>query len=163
MGEEVVEVRDVIIDFFIIKFVRNFWEYGVIFSENFFGDILSDFVIVYVGSIGIVFSGNYGDGIVFFELVYGFVFDIVGKGIVNFIGVILSGVMFFDYFGFDGLFIRVVVRGYVVNGELMLDMGGRVRIEDVVRGIIGEIEDFLFMDEVWWDEIRLSRLESDIS
>lgn len=71
--------------------------------------------------------------------------------------------MLLDYLGLDGSLIRAAVRGYVVNGELTPDMGGRARTEDVVRGIIGEIEDLLSMDEVWRDEIRLSRLESDIS
>ncbi len=170
-GEEGVEVRDAIIDSFTIKLVRNPpWEHGVILSENLFGDILSDLATVHAGSIGIVPSGNYGgDGIALFEPVHGSAPpDIAGKGgIANppIGGAILSGAMLLDYLGLDGSLIRAAVRGgYVVNGELTPDMGGRARTEDVVRGgIIGEIEDLLSMDEVWRDEIRLSRLESDIS
>ncbi|MDI3475905.1 MAG: isocitrate--homoisocitrate dehydrogenase [Thermococcaceae archaeon] len=161
--EEGVEVRDAIIDSFTIKLVRTPWEHGVILSENLFGDILSDLATVHAGSIGIVPSGNYGDGIALFEPVHGSAPDIAGKGIANPIGAILSGAMLLDYLGLDGSLIRAAVRGYVRDGELTPDMGGRARTDDVVRGVIGEIENILSMDEVWRDEIRVSRLESDIS
>lgn len=69
---------------------------------NLFGDIFFDFGLVCIGIIGIVLFVNLNLECIFlsfFEFVYGFVSDIYGKNIVNFIVMIWVGVMMFDFFG----------------------------------------------------------------
>lgn len=73
----------------MVFFVINLSCFDVIVVSNLFGDILIDIGVVIMGSIGVVFVVNInvnGKYFLMFELVYGFVFDIVGKGIVNLIG-----------------------------------------------------------------------------
>lgn len=54
-----------------------------------FGDILLDLCVGFVGGLGMVLGVNIGEDCVIFEVVYGFVFDIVGKNLVNLMLVIL--------------------------------------------------------------------------
>lgn len=56
---------------------------------NFFGDILFDLCVGFVGGFGMVLGVNIGEDCVIFEVVYGFVLDIVGKNLVNLMLVIL--------------------------------------------------------------------------
>lgn len=160
-SEEGVEVKEAIVDSFTIRLVRDPWNQGVILSENLFGDILSDLATVHAGSLGVVPSGNYGDGIALFEPVHGSAPDIAGKGIANPIGAILSGAMLLDYLGIGGEPIREAVRRYVRNGNLTPDMGGNATTEEVTRGIIGEL--FEMPEELWVEELRIGRIPADIS
>ncbi len=160
--KEGVEVREKIIDSFTIELVRNPWSQGIILTENLFGDILSDLAAIHARSIGIVPSGNYGDDIALFEPIHGTAPDIAGKGIANPIGAILSGAMLLDYLGLDGGVIWNAVKNYVNKGNLTPDLGGNAMTEDVVYGIISEIDDQeidpVEWDELWIDEIRINTL-----
>jgi len=158
---EGVEVREAIVDSFTIKLVRDPWNYGVILSENLFGDILSDLATVHT-SLGVVPSGNYGDGIALFEPVHGSAPDIAGKGIANPIGAILGGAMLLDYLGLDGSVVWGAVRRYVRRGNLTPDMGGTATTEEVTRGIIAELFEG-YEEELWVEEMRLGRILTDIS
>lgn len=77
------------IDVLVVFFVIYLECFDVIVVLNLFGDVLIDIGVVIMGSVGIVFVVNInvnGKYFFMFEFVYGFVLDIVGKGIVNFIG-----------------------------------------------------------------------------
>lgn len=86
----------------MVYFVQYLDWFDVVVVSNFFGDILFDLGLVVVGGMGIVFGVNINlekEFLSMFELVYGSVLDIVGKGIVNFIVCIWIGVMMLDYLG----------------------------------------------------------------
>ncbi|CAB49361.1 isocitrate--homoisocitrate dehydrogenase [Pyrococcus abyssi] len=157
---EGVEVREAIIDSFMIKLVKNPWDHGVILTENMFGDIISDLATIHAGSIGIVPSGNYGDEIALFEPIHGSAPDIAGKGIANPIGAILSAAMMLDYLGLNGKVVWEATRRYVRYGNLTPDMGGTATTSEVTKGIISEIYSFdpFDIDEIWVEEIRLGRI-----
>lgn len=89
-----------------------------------FGDILSDEVFMFIGLFGMfLLVSLLSFGFYLFEFVYGFVFDIVGKGMVNLFVVILLVVMFLRiFFGFEE---EVKVVEDVVNKVLVF--GKRIR------------------------------------
>lgn len=66
---------------------------------NFYGDIVFDIIVQVVGFVGLGGFVNIGEFIFMFEVIYGFVFDIVGKGIVNFLGFIYVVCMMLSYMG----------------------------------------------------------------
>src|SRR5438552_8598004 len=68
--------------------------FGVILTENMFGDILSDEAAMLTGSIGMLPSASLGlDGPGMFEPVHGSVPDIAGTGAANPLAMFLSAAM----------------------------------------------------------------------
>ena len=67
--------------------------FDVIATENLFGDILSDEAGVLAGSLGMLPSASLGGRVGLYEPVHGSAPDIVGKGLANPTGAILSAAM----------------------------------------------------------------------
>lgn len=114
--------------------VIKFWIIDIVVGINFYIDILLDFVVLLVGFIGIVVLVNLDlqcKYLLVFELVYGSVFDIMGKGIVNFIGVIWVVVDMFVWVGEKEVVdkIMVVIVKVCQEGCVMCDMGGEFNMK----------------------------------
>jgi 3-isopropylmalate dehydrogenase len=71
--------------------------FDVVLAENLFGDILSDEVAAVVGSIGLLPSASLGDGTPLFEPVHGSAPSLVGRGVANPTGAMLSVAMMLEY------------------------------------------------------------------
>src|SRR5437016_1666455 len=68
-------------------------DFDVVLTENMFGDILSDQAGAVVGSLGMLGSASIGGAVGLYEPVHGSAPDIVGQGIANPLGAILSVAM----------------------------------------------------------------------
>jgi len=71
--------------------------FDVILTENLFGDILSDEVAAFVGSIGLLPSASFGDGPSLYEPVHGSAPSLAGRGIANPTGAILTASMLLEH------------------------------------------------------------------
>ena len=71
--------------------------YGVLLTENLFGDILSDLAAVLPGSLGLMPSASLGDGPGLYEPIHGSAPDIAGRGVANPAATILSAAMLLRY------------------------------------------------------------------
>jgi 3-isopropylmalate dehydrogenase len=71
--------------------------FDVVLAENLFGDILSDEAAAMVGSIGLLPSASLGEGTPLFEPVHGSAPTLVGRGIANPTGALLSVAMMLEY------------------------------------------------------------------
>ncbi len=71
--------------------------YDVVLTENLFGDILSDESAVITGSLGMLPSATIGGKVNLYEPVHGSAPDIVGKGLANPLGAILTGALILRY------------------------------------------------------------------
>src|SRR3990167_4536837 len=76
-------------------------EYSVIATTNLNGDYLSDACAAQVGGLGIAPGANIGDEIAIFEATHGTAPKYANQDKVNPGSMILSGVMMFDYLGWD--------------------------------------------------------------
>ena len=85
-------------------------EYSVIATPNLNGDYLSDAAAAQVGGLGIAPGGNIGDGMAVFEATHGTAPKYAGLDKINPGSVILSGVMMFEYMGWDDVG-RLIVKG----------------------------------------------------
>ena len=72
---------------------------SVLLSTNLFMDIISECASGHVGSIGTVYSGNYGDHYAMFEPAHGSAPKYAGKNKVNPVATILSGAWMVEYLG----------------------------------------------------------------
>jgi isocitrate dehydrogenase len=76
-------------------------EYDVIATPNLNGDYISDAAAAQVGGLGMAPGANIGDNAAIFEATHGTAPKYAGQDVINPGSVILSGVMMFDYLGWD--------------------------------------------------------------
>ena len=93
-----VPYNDMYVDNAAMQLASNPSQFGIIVTENMFGDILSDEASVITGSIGMAPSASLSDGTVgMYEPIHGSAPDIAGKDLANPIGTILSLAMMLRY------------------------------------------------------------------
>ena len=77
--------------------VRRPWDFDVLVMENMFGDILSDLTAGLIGGMGMAPSADIGDTHAVFQPCHGTAPDIMGQGLANPSGMILSAAMMLDW------------------------------------------------------------------
>jgi isocitrate dehydrogenase len=107
---DAVVIKDRIADAMFQQLLLRPDEYSVIATPNLNGDYISDAAAAQVGGLGIAPGGNVGDGVAVFEATHGTAPKYAGQDKVNPGSVILSGVMMFEYMGWDDVG-RLIVRG----------------------------------------------------
>jgi isocitrate dehydrogenase len=107
---DAVVIKDRIADAMFQQLLLRPDEYSVIACPNLNGDYISDAAAAQVGGLGIAPGGNVGDGMAVFEATHGTAPKYAGQDKVNPGSVILSGVMMFEYMGWDDVG-RLIVRG----------------------------------------------------
>lgn len=136
-----IEFDEEFFDNICFKMIIDFDLYNdkVFVMFNLYGDIFFDMCVGFIGGFGFIFFGNIGDECFIFEVVYGFVFDIVGQGFVNFIVLFFSFIMMLRYmnFNFYADCIEKVIFDIFVEGKVFIgDFGGKVKIYEYVNVII---------------------------
>ena len=94
-----IEYKELIVDNACMQMVLDPSQYDMLLLTNLYGDIMSDLAAGLVGGLGVVPSGNIGEGIAIFEAVHGTAPDIAGKGIANPTALLMSAIMMLDYIG----------------------------------------------------------------
>jgi tartrate dehydrogenase/decarboxylase / D-malate dehydrogenase len=119
-------------------------EFDVIVASNLFGDILSDLTAALAGSLGMAPSANLsldGSRPSMFEPVHGSAFDLIGRGLANPVGMVLSAAMMCDALQHPAA--AAVVREAVVDacadGVLTHDVGGTATTAEVAEAVIGGV------------------------
>jgi 3-isopropylmalate dehydrogenase len=110
------------VDAACIHLVERADRYGVIVTDNLFGDILTDLAGALTGGIGLAASANLNPartGPSLFEPVHGAAHDIAGTGSANPLAAIASAAMMLSYLGEHGAAERVekAVRGLQADTE----------------------------------------------
>src|SRR5206468_622112 len=80
----------------LVRFPKSM---DVVLCMNQYGDILSDLGSETAGGLGLVPSGNFGDGWAYFEPVHGSAPDIAGRGIANPTATLLSAALMLEHVG----------------------------------------------------------------
>ena len=115
-------IKDTIADIFLQQILTRPAEFDVIATMNLNGDYISDALAAQVGGIGIAPGANinYRSGHAIFEATHGTAPKYAGKNVINPSSVILSGMMLFEYLGWneaarliDGSLTRTVGERYV--------------------------------------------------
>jgi isocitrate dehydrogenase len=98
---DAIVMRDRIADSMFQQLLLRPGEYSVIATPNLNGDYLSDAAAAQVGGLGIAPGGNVGDGVAVFEATHGTAPKYANLNKINPGSVILSGVMMFEYMGWN--------------------------------------------------------------
>jgi len=138
-----IEYRELIVDNACMQIVMNPTQFDILLLTNLYGDIMSDLAAGLVGGLGVVPSGNMGNGIAVFEAVHGTAPDIAGKGVANPTALLLSAIMMLGHVGeaeaakrVDGALRTVYREGKTVTR----DVGGKATTAEFTRAIIAALE-----------------------
>jgi 3-isopropylmalate dehydrogenase len=129
-----IDSRHLYIDTLAMEVVRDPRQFDVIVTCNLFGDIISDLGAQLAGGLGLAPSGNIHPGRTsLFEPVHGSAPNIVGKGIANPLGSILSAGLLLDFLGWrpEGNGLRDAVRDAIREDFVPPDLGGDKKTVEV--------------------------------
>jgi isocitrate dehydrogenase len=107
---DAVVIKDRIADSMFQQLLLRPDEYSVIATPNLNGDYVSDAAAAQVGGLGMAPGGNVGDGLAVFEATHGTAPKYANRDRINPGSVILSGVMMFEYMGWNEA-AQLIVRG----------------------------------------------------
>lgn len=89
-----IELEHALVDSAAMRILQTPGHFDVIVTENLFGDILTDEASVLAGSIGVLPSASVSEsGAGLYEPIHGSAPDLVGQGVANPVGAILSAAM----------------------------------------------------------------------
>lgn len=138
-----IEANHQYVDAMTMFMVLNPRQYGVIVTNNLFGDILTDLGAALQGGLGLAASGNIHPGRVsVFEPVHGSAPPLAGKSEANPAGAILSAALMLEYLGHADAAgaVERAVRECIGAGETTRDLGGQLSTEQAGERIRGRIE-----------------------
>lgn len=135
-----IEVEEYYIDNMTQQIVKNPERFNesVILSTNLFMDIISECASGHVGSIGNVYSGNFGDNFAMFEPAHGSAPKYANQNKVNPVATILSGAWMIDYLGEDDI-AKAIFKAteQIINGNkyVTYDLGGKATLSEMTDKI----------------------------
>jgi isocitrate dehydrogenase len=137
-----IELEDYFIDNFSQQLVKNpqRFDRNIVVGTNLFMDVLSEEASGLVGSIGLIYSANFGDSYAMFEPAHGSTPKYKGQNKVNPTATILSAAWMLEYVGetkqgraiFDAT-MKVIAEGKHVTYDLDGKSGTREMAEAIVR------------------------------
>ena len=135
-----IELEEIFVDNISQQLVKNpqRFDRNVIVGTNLFMDILSEEASALVGSIGMIYSGNFGDEYAMFEPAHGSTPKYAGKDRVNPTATILSAAWMLEYIGEKraGKAIFDATMAVVSSGKhLTYDLGGKSGTREMARAV----------------------------
>jgi isocitrate dehydrogenase len=143
-----VDVEEYYIDNMTQQLVKNPERFNksVLLSTNLFMDIISECASGHVGSIGNVYSGNYGDTYAMFEPAHGSAPKYAGQNKVNPVATILSGAWMVEYLGekeISKAIFKATEQVIDENKYVTYDLGGKATLSQMADQISSRAEKLL--------------------
>jgi isocitrate dehydrogenase (NAD+) len=132
-----------IVDNTCMQLVMNPYQYDMLVMENLYGDILSDLCAGFVGGLGLVPGGNFGDACAIFEAVHGSAPDIAGKNLANPTALLRSALLMLRHIGEPEAAQRVrdgLEKVYRIRDKLTRDVGGQAGTSEFADSVIEEMQ-----------------------
>jgi isocitrate dehydrogenase len=143
-----INVEEYYIDNMTQQIVKNPERFNnsILLSTNLFMDIISECASGHVGSIGNVYSGNYGDSYAMFEPAHGSAPKYAGQDKVNPVATILSGAWMAEYLG-EKHISDAIFKGteQIINENRFVtyDLGGTASLSKMTSAIAERSASFL--------------------
>ena len=117
-------IKDRIADSMFQQLLLRPSDYSVLATPNLNGDYISDAAAAQVGGLGIAPGANIGDGVAVFEATHGTAPKYAGLDKINPGSVMLSGVMMFEYLGWDeaAALVRRGIERAITAGTVTYDL-----------------------------------------
>jgi 3-isopropylmalate dehydrogenase len=137
-----VEPRHLYIDALALLMVQDPSQFGVIVTNNLFGDIVTDLGAALQGGLGLAASGNLHPGCTsMFEPVHGSAPPLAGKNIANPMGAVLSSALMLETLGLkeEAAALEAAVKSAVLQGIGTKDIGGKLGTRETGDWIAAEL------------------------
>jgi isocitrate dehydrogenase (NAD+) len=137
-----IEYKELIIDNACMQMVLYPGQFEVLLLTNLYGDIMSDLAAGLVGGLGLVPSGNIGEGGAIFEAVHGTAPDIAGKGLANPTALLMSAIMMLDHLNEPAAARKIEAALHKVYRERKAsthDVGGKATTAEFTAAVIGAL------------------------
>ncbi|MDG6922214.1 MAG: isocitrate/isopropylmalate dehydrogenase family protein, partial [Nitrososphaerota archaeon] len=143
-----VKLEEAFIDNFSQQLVKNpqLFNQSIILSTNLFMDILSEEASGLIGSIGMVYSANFGDKYAMFEPAHGSSPKYKGLDKVNPVATILSGAWMLGYIGEEANSKAVfeATKQIIEEGKVVTyDIGGKAKTSEMAQAIADRVKTIL--------------------
>lgn len=141
-----IELEEVIVDNMCMQLVTKPQNYGVIVTENLYGDILSDLCAGLVGGLGMVPGANISKEMAIFEAVHGSAPDIAGQNKANPTALMLSASMMLDHIGEKKLASVIIesISAVLAQGKTLTgDLGGTSSTDEFTDAVINKAKSLI--------------------
>ncbi len=143
-----VKLEEAFIDNFSQQLVKNpqLFNQSIILSTNLFMDILSEEASGLIGSIGMVYSANFGDKYAMFEPAHGSSPKYKGLDKVDPVATILSGAWMLGYIGEEANSKAVfeATKQIIEEGKVVTyDIGGKAKTSEMAQAIADRVKTLL--------------------
>ncbi len=135
-----ISLEEYFIDNFAQQLIKNPQRFNqsIIFGTNLFMDIISEEVSALVGSIGCIYSANFGDDYAMFEPAHGSAPQYKGQDKVNPTATVLAGAWLLEYVGekkkAEAIF--KATQDVIAEGKkVTYDLGGNARLSEMADAI----------------------------
>ena len=135
-----VECDEILIDNAAMQLVLEPTRFGMLLTENLFGDLLSDLCAGLVGGLGVVPGANLGDRCAVFEAVHGSAPDLAGRNVANPTALILSAALMLKHIGEPdaaSAIARAVEDVLAEGSRVTRDLGGSASTSEMTDAVIG--------------------------
>ena len=135
-----ITLEEYFIDNFSQQLIKNPQRFNqsVVFGTNLFMDIISEEASALVGSIGCIYSANFGDDYAMFEPAHGSAPQYKGQDKVNPTATILAGAWMLEYLGEKqkAAAIFKAAEEVIAEGQkVTYDLGGNARLSEMAKAI----------------------------
>ncbi len=137
-----IELWETNIDAMCMWLVKNPENYGVLVSENLFGDIISDLSAQLIGGLGFASSASTGDSYAVFEPTHGSAPKYAGQYKVNSMAMLLTVKLMLDWLKETGMAERLekAIAEVIAEGKVRTyDMGGTNTSLEVAEAVISKL------------------------
>lgn len=137
-----VKINELLVDTAAMLLASRPHQFDVIVTTNLFGDILSDVASVWGGGMGVAPALNIGTKVAIAEPVHGSAPDIVGKGVANPAGAILSAALLCQYYWHlpeAAERIEQAVYSTLSQGICTPDLGGSASTNDILAAVLAAL------------------------
>ncbi len=138
-----IEYKELIVDNACMQLVLNPQQFDTLLLPNLYGDVVSDLAAGLVGGLGVVPSGNIGDGAAIFEAVHGTAPDIAGKNLANPTALLMSAVMMLRHLDERPAARRVeaaLENVYREGLHVTRDVGGTAGTEEFTAAVVAQLK-----------------------
>jgi len=132
-----------IVDNTCMQLVMNPYQYDMLVMENLYGDILSDLCAGFVGGLGLVPGGNFGDECAIFEAVHGSAPYIAGKNLANPTALLRSAMLMLVHIGeleAEQKIRKALETVYRKKEKLTKDVGGNAGTTQFADAVIAAMQ-----------------------
>jgi len=136
------EYRELIVDNACMQLVMNPFQFDVILTQNFYGDLISDLCAGLAGGVGVVPGVNIGDELVVFEAIHGDAPELVGKNVANPMPLLVSALLMLRHLGLDAHAERITAATAAVLREgraVTPDLGGKSGTREMADAVIARL------------------------